>query len=325
MEIRCKQEPGMKSNKAKTKTAYTHNNWWNDLTFKFFRIPKVLIEDQGYKTLSVDAALLYGLLLDRAYLSEQSPAFHDPNEGIYVVYTIHEICKKMRCAHDKASKLLRELEKHQLVKVKRNRKNKRANQIYVLPFRTTDTKQPSPKASDFPTIKTIEYAEKQTSNTRKTSTDIVGKSDTSDTDTNDTEYNKTLCLGDVMSEEELRNSIKKWISYDCLTTENKYLPYLDTVLEIMEEVFSSHRKTYQIGKSTIAIRDVLSRFCQIKQRHIVLILETLLGMEKPITNLYGYLLAQLYYAPINIHHLSSDDILYRAAQKESDQEVIDDE
>ncbi len=37
--------------------------------FTFYRIPKVLFTDQRYKSVSVEAKVLYGLLLDRMSLS----------------------------------------------------------------------------------------------------------------------------------------------------------------------------------------------------------------------------------------------------------------
>ena len=37
--------------------------------FAFYKVPKVLFTDEKYKTVSTDAKMLYGLLLDRMYLS----------------------------------------------------------------------------------------------------------------------------------------------------------------------------------------------------------------------------------------------------------------
>ena len=297
--------------------------WWSDLAFKFFRIPKVLIEDSVYETLSPDAALLYGLLLDRACLSEQTPAFHDPAGGIYVVYTIQEICKKMCCGHDKASKLLRELEKHQLVRVNRSRKNKRANQIYVLPFQNQNSQPDATEdISDFQTISSPEYAENQTLDTLKTSADIVGKPDISDTESSETDSNDTIVLGDVWSEEELVEKIKIWIGYENLKRIEKYRPYLDPVVEVMKAVFSEHRPTVRVGKKTYPRRTVCSRLCRIDQRHLTFVLESITsGDTGSIKNLSGFLLAYLFHAPIKIQSLKAYGILNKIAEREELKEV----
>ena len=55
--------------------------------FAFYRIPKVLITEEFFQELSIDAKLLYGLLLDRVSLSSNSGWF-DEEGRVYVIYTI---------------------------------------------------------------------------------------------------------------------------------------------------------------------------------------------------------------------------------------------
>ena len=47
-------------------------------SYAFFRIPKTLIRDKKYEKLPVDAALLYGLLLDRLELSRKTTGWTKP-------------------------------------------------------------------------------------------------------------------------------------------------------------------------------------------------------------------------------------------------------
>ena len=54
--------------------------------FAFYRIPKVLITEEFFQELSIDAKLLYGLLLDRVSLSSNSGWF-DEEGRVYVIYT----------------------------------------------------------------------------------------------------------------------------------------------------------------------------------------------------------------------------------------------
>ena len=43
--------------------------WWEAETFAYYRVPKALFTNLHYIELSTEAALLYGLLLDRTGLS----------------------------------------------------------------------------------------------------------------------------------------------------------------------------------------------------------------------------------------------------------------
>ena len=108
--------------------------WWSSREFRFIRIPKALIDNILYKALSADALLLYGLVLDRSCLSEKNSCYQNKRGVPFVIFTNEEIQAKLRCRHQKASKVLRELETAGLVAVDRKRKVSDANKIYVLPF-----------------------------------------------------------------------------------------------------------------------------------------------------------------------------------------------
>ena len=66
--------------------------------FAFYRIPKVLITEDFFQELSIDAKLLYGLLLDRVSLSSNSGWF-DEEGRVYVIQRsrlliIHRACMR---------------------------------------------------------------------------------------------------------------------------------------------------------------------------------------------------------------------------------------
>ncbi len=52
--------------------------------FSFYRIPKLLMTDENYSSLSSDAKILYGLMLDRMQLSFKN-GWHDEEDRIYVI------------------------------------------------------------------------------------------------------------------------------------------------------------------------------------------------------------------------------------------------
>mgnify|MGYP001031550623 CR=1 FL=1 len=77
--------------------------------FSFYRIPRQLIVGAKFKRLSVEAKLLYGLLLDRMELSTKN-GWYDDTGRVYIYYTLNEIQENLNCGHDKATKLLGELD-----------------------------------------------------------------------------------------------------------------------------------------------------------------------------------------------------------------------
>lgn len=77
--------------------------------FSFYRIPRQLIVGAKFKRLSIEAKLLYGLLLDRMELSAKN-GWYDDTGRVYIYYTLNEIQENLNCGHDKATKLLVELD-----------------------------------------------------------------------------------------------------------------------------------------------------------------------------------------------------------------------
>ena len=58
------------------------------IDYTFYRVPKALISEPQYRSVSTDAKLLYALLLDRARLSMQNPGWTDERGRVYLIYTI---------------------------------------------------------------------------------------------------------------------------------------------------------------------------------------------------------------------------------------------
>lgn len=77
--------------------------------FRFYRIPKILIEDTAFRDLSTDAKLLYGLLLDRLELSLQNDWFDEEGHA-YIIFTVRDVETRLNCSHSKAVRLLKELD-----------------------------------------------------------------------------------------------------------------------------------------------------------------------------------------------------------------------
>ena len=75
--------------------------------YSFYRIPKTLLTDRRYKGVSVEAKVLYGLLLDRMSLSMRN-GWTDPEGRVSIYFTKEDAMALMNCGKDKATKLFRE-------------------------------------------------------------------------------------------------------------------------------------------------------------------------------------------------------------------------
>jgi hypothetical protein len=103
----------------------------NAKNFAFYKVPKALFEEK-YKSVSTDAKMLYGLLLDRMYLSAKN-GWIDKHGRVYQFFTIKQGQELLHFGHDKVIKLFAELETVGLIERKRQGQGK-ANIIYLKKF-----------------------------------------------------------------------------------------------------------------------------------------------------------------------------------------------
>lgn len=111
--------------------------------FSYYRIPRLLINGRQFKGLSTDAKLLYGLLLDRRGLSSCN-GWYDDFGRVYIYCTLDEIQRDLNFGHDKAVKLLAELDTGKdiglIERIKQGQG--RPAKIYVKQFTITEIPQP---------------------------------------------------------------------------------------------------------------------------------------------------------------------------------------
>lgn len=100
----------------------------------FIQVPKVLWENERYRYLSVAAILLYALLLDRYKLAARTCNARRNERGqVYICYSVAEAEKYVRCGHDKACYLFRELQNVGLIERKRKGLGKESQIVVFLP------------------------------------------------------------------------------------------------------------------------------------------------------------------------------------------------
>lgn len=103
--------------------------------YSFYRIPKMLFTAECFRSLSCEAKVLYGLMLDRMGLSIKN-RWIDEEDRVYIVFTVEETAELMDCGAQKAVKLMKELDAEKgigLIEKKRLGLGK-PNVIYVKNF-----------------------------------------------------------------------------------------------------------------------------------------------------------------------------------------------
>ena len=260
-------------------------------SYSFYRTPKVFFTDQCYSTLSALAKILYGLLLDRVSLSHRNK-WIDENGRIYVYMTISSIEQSLGKCHQKAIKLLDELESFGLIERTKQGQGK-PSRIYVKNFIAVCDS----------------YPKKYVNHTSGSMKDIpleVCKSYSNNTDINKTDINKNnpiLSGGDVDKDE--RSAYREYLfdQLDMAYLRESYpfdLETLDAILNMMLDVICSKRNSIVIAGDTRPVSVVKSQFLKLDSSHIEYVMDCMKHNPTKIRNIKQYLLAALYNAPLTI-------------------------
>ena len=274
-------------------------------SFSFYRIPRLLITDPQFRGLSSDAKLLYGLLLDRMGLSARN-GWYDEQNRVCIYYTLEEIGQDLCCGHDKATKLLRELDaEHGIGLIERVKQGLgKPTRIYVKAFSPTresrgpDCGEPAPQA-----------AEKPRSGHPKTGGQDCGKPAASYIDNNYTEGNYTdlsYIHPSIHPEVETAGAdpmdvIREQIEYDALIHDHLYRKgELDGLVLLIRDVRYGSHASFRINRTDVPGAVVRSAFAKITREHVEYVLDCIRKTETEITSIRSYLLTALYNAVLHM-------------------------
>ena len=283
--------------------------------FQYFRIPRLLITSPRFKDLSVDAKLLYGMMLDRMSLSVKNE-WYDEDGRVYIYFTVEEISGDMNCGRDKAMKLLSELDKHKGIGlIERVRQGQgKPSKLYVKRFTTREIPPQPEKLPDPPTPpQEVDFADVQksdfsTSRSRDYRRAEVEKTDANYNNINQTDFSQldpsinphTPSAKRMEIERyEQRERLKNQIDYDLLRQQYLY-DDVDSILEMLVDVTSGTAPTIRIGVQVIPIETVKERFSQLDHEHIAYVIDSMKQTTTKINNIRAYLLTALYNAPVTI-------------------------
>ena len=260
--------------------------------FSFFRIPKALFQEQRFQDLSTDAKTLYGILLDRMSLSVKNEWF-DKKGRVFIIFTIEDVKRTLRCADNKATRLLRELEEFGLIERKRRGQGKPCL-VYVKNFSSESSKE------------SVKNRDNDDSCGSKIACQDPVKSRGIKKKENKTEMNNTnLILSDESEKMKNRELLEEYFScsleMDLLL--RLYPDDEDTIYQIVDllvDTCDSKRKLIRIAGDDKPAEVVLSRLKKLNADHIRFVLDCLAANTSPIRNMKQYLLAALFNAPTTI-------------------------
>ena len=257
--------------------------------FSFYRIPKALFQEQRFQSLSTDAKTLYGILLDRMSLSVKN-GWLDKQNRVFIIFTIEDVKRALCCADNKATKLLRELEKFGLIERKRRGQGK-PSLVYVKNFSADSSKA------------RFQNRENHDSGGFKSASQDPAKPRCNKTDKNNTEMNETYPFNseetDGMSQrEQLEEYFSQSLEVDLLLwlcPDDEDTIY--QIVDLLVDTCATNRKTLRIAGDDKPAEVVRSRFMKLNADHIRFVLKCLAENSSPIRNMKQYLLASLYNAP----------------------------
>ncbi len=268
--------------------------------FSFYRIPKALFTDERFRSISAEAKVLYGILLDRMSLSQKN-GWLDDTDRVYIIFTTQDIMDAIDCADQKATKLLSELEqKTGLIERKRQGLGK-PNLIYVKNFiGSSESRFKNRENHDSGAVK---ITNQESLKSRCSNTDF-SNTDYSDTDSLlFTSFRGGQSRETNRSEErqEYREIISENIGYEYLREEYRYdQDTLDEILELMVDVVCTTKDTVRISGDDKPAEVVKGRLLKLDLEHIRFVLDSLRENTTKIRNIKQYLLATLYNAPMTI-------------------------
>ena len=240
--------------------------------FSFYRIPRQLVTGQQFKKISTDAKLLYGLLLDRMGLSARN-SWYDDAGRVYIFYTLDEIQEDLNCGHEKAVKLLSELDTDKgcgLIERMKQGQGK-PTKIYVKRFTTRQVTAETIVPQEVPRLPKIgsqEVGKSEVKSSEKPRSRLpiirsadFGKSDGNYIKSNQTDFSYT----DPSIHPSPSTDEQRWMDrseYLKEIKENIEYPFLcqqfnrddvDEVVGLMADVMCSTQQTIRIGGNDIPL------------------------------------------------------------------------
>ena len=276
--------------------------------FSFYKIPKLLFTEEYFKKISVEAKVLYGLMLDRMSLSMKNQWMDDEGRA-YIYYSLEDIMEALGCSNKKAISIMKELDTDAgigLIEKKRQGQGK-PTMIYLKQFMVQDVQKcrnfTSEQKSTVSEVKNLHVLKCKNviSRSEEITLPEVKNIHTNKNNINNTELSNTdssIHPGAQPEEviEEYRKEIRKNIEYDHLRRQHPY-DDIDEIADLMLEVLCTQGSFMRIGGKQLYTALVKERFLKLDSSHIEYVLDCLRESTADIRNIKAYLLEMLFNAP----------------------------
>lgn len=283
--------------------------------YSFYKIPKLLFTDEHFKKVSVEAKVLYGLMLDRMSLSMKNQ-WLDAEGRAYIYYSLEDIMEALGCSNKKAITIMKELDGEAGVGLieKRRQGQGKPTMIYVKQFiikevqkcknYTSEEKTAIPEVKNLHVLKCKNDMSRSEEITHLEVKNIhTNKTNINNTDMNNTESNLIVSRNDGMGSDvdAYTELIKDNLELDILRERHPY----DN--ELIDGIFDLILETVLCGSDNIIIASnkypaalVKSKFLKLNSSHIEYALDCMKTNTTKVHNIKKYLLAILFNAPSTI-------------------------
>ena len=291
---------------------------------RFIAFPKELLENR-FDFLSLDAKLLYSILLDRVSLSIKNDHV-DVDGNVYIVYKQESVMELMGWSKRKVVGLFKELEEGQMIE-RRKRGNHLPDLIYVLNVLTETVDNSVDNSNDFVENTSVVEQTCKNETLRGAKNACHGSANfapVSNTNINNTEYNDTLSIHQKQPKDNVPNPdderlmdrlsaeqfVKSKIDYDSVMDNLKDSTdrfVCSTIVSVLTEIYSQKSGQVKINGYMIGYSSLREKFLTFNSMHVEYVLECVRKREPsagPVRNWRAYLVTALYHAE------SSMDVYY---------------
>ena len=283
--------------------------------YSFYKIPKLLFTEEYFKKVSVEAKVLYGLMLDRMSLSMKNQWF-DTEGRAYIYYSLEDIMDALGCSNKKAISIMKELDIESgigLIEKKRQGQGK-PTMIYLKQFMIQETQKcnnyisgEKPAISEVKNLHVLKCKNVMSRSEEFTHPEVkklhTNKNNINNTELSNTESNHIISGNDGMGfdVEAYTEIIKENIELDILLERYPYDRELLTgIFDLILETVLCKNKSIVVASSEYPAELVRSKFLKLNMFHVEYAMDCMRKNTSKIHNIKKYLLAALFNAPSTI-------------------------
>ena len=264
--------------------------------YSFYKIPKLLFTEEYFKKISVEAKVLYGLMLDRMSLSMKNQ-WLDEEGRAYIYYSLDDIMEALGCSNKKAISIMKELDTDAgigLIEKKRQGQGK-PTMIYLKQFVIQNLQKRKNYTSDEKTA----ISEVKNLHVLK----CKNKTNINNTELSKSESNHIVSGNDGMGSEveAYTELIRENLDFEILLERYPYdRELLEGIFDLILETVLCKNKTVVVASNEYPAELVRSKFLKLTSAHVQYAMDCMRTNTTKVHNIKKYLLAALFNAPSTI-------------------------